>query len=99
MAREMLPGLIKPLIWSVNIPLVNGAWVRILTELIGPNTLDPLALARQFHYRAYFNIGAFGEIFAPWHASREPGDADGDRCEGGERPNTCPPKALRHLRG
>ncbi len=41
MAREMLPGLIKPLIWSVNIPLVNGAWVRILTELIGPNTLDP----------------------------------------------------------
>ncbi len=38
MAREMLPGLIKPLIWSVNIPLVNGAWVRILTELIGKNS-------------------------------------------------------------
>ena len=30
--KEMLPGLIKPLVWSVNIPLVNGAWIWLLTE-------------------------------------------------------------------
>jgi pyruvate,water dikinase len=62
-SREMLAGIIKPLIWSVNIPLVNGAWIRILTELIGPNQLDPHKLAKSFYYRSYFNMGLLGEIF------------------------------------
>ena len=48
MSREMFPGLIKPLVWSVNVPLVNGAWVRLFTELIGPNDIDPNDLARSF---------------------------------------------------
>jgi len=62
-SKEMFPGIIKPLIWSINVPLVNGAWVRIFTELIGPNDIDPNSLARSFHYRAYFNMGAIGQIF------------------------------------
>lgn len=62
-SREMLAGIIKPLIWSVNIPLVNGAWVRMLTELIGPNQLDPHILAKSFYYRSYFNMGLLGEVF------------------------------------
>jgi pyruvate,water dikinase len=61
-SKEMFPGLIKPLIWSVNVPLVNGAWVRIFTELIGQNDIDPNNLARSFRYRAYFNMGAIGQI-------------------------------------
>ena len=28
-SREVLPGMIKPLVWSVNIPLVNSAWIRL----------------------------------------------------------------------
>lgn len=63
-AKEVLPGIIKPLIWSVNVPLVNGAWVRFFTEMIGRNTIDPLALARSFYYRCYFNMGVIGDIFA-----------------------------------
>lgn len=63
LAREMMGGMTKPLIWSVNIPMVNGAWIRILTELIGPNELEPLKLAKMFHYRAYFNMGLLGEVF------------------------------------
>ncbi len=63
LAREMMGGMIKPLIWSVNIPMVNGAWIGILTELIGPNELEPLKLAKMFHYRAYFNMGLLGEVF------------------------------------
>jgi hypothetical protein len=59
-SREMLPGQITPLVWSINIPLVNTAWVRLITELIGPNGIDPIGLARQFHYRAYFNMGQVG---------------------------------------
>jgi pyruvate,water dikinase len=63
-SREVLPGMIKPLVWSVNVPLVNGAWVRLFTELIGPNDIDPNSLARTFYYRAYFNMGTIGDIFA-----------------------------------
>lgn len=62
-SREQLPGIIKPLIWTVNIPLVNGAWIRLLTELIGRNEIRPEDLARPFYYRAYYNMGVLGEIF------------------------------------
>jgi pyruvate,water dikinase len=63
-AKEVLPGLIKPLVWSVNVPLVNGAWVKLLTEMVGPNRLDPLQLSKSFYSRAYFNMSALGEVFA-----------------------------------
>jgi pyruvate,water dikinase len=62
-AREVLPGLIKPLVWSVNVPLVNSTWVELLTELIGPNDIDPMSLSRSFYGRAYFNMGVLGDIF------------------------------------
>ena len=62
-AKEVLPGLIKPLIWSTNIPLVNNVWIDLLTELIGPNDLHVDDLARRFHYRAYFNVSALGRIW------------------------------------
>ena len=62
-AKEVFPGLIKPLIWSVNVPLVNGAWIRLLTEVIGSNDLKPEDLAAYFYHRAYFNMGTLGRIF------------------------------------
>jgi len=61
--KEFLPGVIKPLVWTVNIPLVNGAWVRLLTEILGENQLDPLRLARSFYGYAYFNMGLLGSVF------------------------------------
>ncbi|MBI5032306.1 MAG: hypothetical protein HZB51_17385 [Chloroflexi bacterium] len=63
MAKEILPGMIKPLIWSVNIPIVCGAWANFLTEMIGPNTIAPASLAKSFYYRTYFNMGTLGRIF------------------------------------
>lgn len=63
LAREMIGGMVKPLIWSINIPMVNSAWIRLLTEVIGPNDLDPLKLAKSFHYRTYFNMGLLGSVF------------------------------------
>jgi phosphohistidine swiveling domain-containing protein len=62
-SREVMPGIIKPLIWSINVPLVNGAWVKLLTEMIGKNNLDPMMLAKSFYYRSYFNMGVLGEVF------------------------------------
>ncbi len=62
-AKDVLPGLIKPLVWSINVPMVNRAWIRLFTEAIGPNNLEPEDLARAFAYRAYFDMRAIGDIF------------------------------------
>ena len=69
--REVLPGLIKPLTWSVNVPVVNGAWVDLITEAIGPNQIRPERLARQFGYRAYFDMGALGDVFVAMGMPRD----------------------------
>ena len=61
-AREMLPGMLKPLIWSVNIQLMIGDKIRLITEMLGPNRLDPQKLVRQFYYRAYFNMSMLSEV-------------------------------------
>jgi pyruvate,water dikinase len=63
-SKDMLPGMIKPLVWSVNIPMVGNTWVRVLTELIGPNDLQADELIKAFYYRTYFEMGAFGRIFS-----------------------------------
>jgi pyruvate,water dikinase len=62
-SREVLPGIIKPLIASVNIPLVNTAWIRLFDSLMGRTHLKPEDLTAIFHYRAYFNMGPIGTIF------------------------------------
>lgn len=62
-AKDMLPGMIKPLVWSLNVPMVNSVWVGILTEMIGKNDLDPMTLAKPFYYRAYFNMTVLGKAF------------------------------------
>jgi pyruvate,water dikinase len=62
-SREVMPGIIKPLVWSINVPMVNRAWVDLFTEAIGPNDIEPESLAKSFAYRSYFNMGAIGDIF------------------------------------
>jgi len=62
-SREVLPGMIKPLVWSVNNPLVNSAWIRLLSGLLGKLDLLPEELSKAFYYRAYFNMGTLGELF------------------------------------
>jgi pyruvate,water dikinase len=64
-SREMLPGMIKPLVWSVNTPLVNSSWKTILTQLVGKeaNLINIHALSKAIYYRTYFNMGIFGDIF------------------------------------
>lgn len=89
--REMLPGIIKPLVWSVNIPLVNGAWVRLFTELIGSNDIDPVSLAGHFYYRVYFNMAAIGQILELMGMPRETLELMmGLEVEGPEKPSFRP---------
>jgi pyruvate,water dikinase len=62
-ARDVLPGVIKPLVWSVNVPLVNAAWLEVLEELVGPIDVRPEDLARSLGYRAYFDMTTIGSVF------------------------------------
>ncbi len=70
-SREMLPGIIVPLVWSVNIPVVNGVWIGILDRLVGSTGLKPDDLAARFYCRAYFNMGTFGAIWDELGLPRE----------------------------
>jgi pyruvate,water dikinase len=90
-SKEVFPGIIKPLIWSVNVPLVNGAWVALFTELVGPNDVEPQDLAGRFYCRAYFNMGALGLIFELLGLPRETLELlMGIEVEGPERPSFRP---------
>ena len=62
-SKEQLPGMVKPLIGSVNIPLVCSMWIRLVTEMVGKTAVKPEDLARPFYYRVYFNMGTLGQIF------------------------------------
>jgi pyruvate,water dikinase len=97
-SREVFPGIIKPLIWSVNVPLVNGAWVRLLTELIGPHDIEPESLAGLFYHRAYFNMGTFGQILEMLGLPRETLELlMGIEAEGPEKPSFKPTRKTYSL--
>ena len=98
-SREVMPGLIKPLIWSVNVPLVNGAWLRLFTELIGKNDLDPLSFSKSFYYRSYFNMSVIGDITETLGMPRETLELlTGVQSSGAEKPRFKPTaRTYRHL--
>jgi len=97
-SKEVFPGIIKPLIWSVNVPLVNGAWVVLLTELIGPNDIESESLAGYFYFRAYFNMGALGQVFELLGLPRETLELlMGIEVEGPERPSFKPSRSTYAL--
>ncbi len=70
-AKEMTPGMIKPLVWSVKVPIPASVWVGFFKELLGKIDVDPNDLTRAFYYRAYFNMGVFGRIFDSMGMPRE----------------------------
>jgi len=70
-AKEVFPGMIKPLVWSINVPVVNGAWKKFLCRLIGKIDIDANSLAKAFYYRAYFNMGIIGNLFETCGFPRE----------------------------
>ncbi len=61
-SKEMLPGMIKPLVSSVNIRMNSGQWINLLNEITPLKGIDPEKLVRLFFYRAYFDMGTFGQI-------------------------------------
>jgi phosphohistidine swiveling domain-containing protein len=97
-SREVLPGLIKPLVWTVNVPVVNRAWIRLLASLAGPTDLTPDRLARRFGGRAYFEMGALGDVFEALGMPREVLELLIGLPPGPERPRFRPSRTtVRHV--
>jgi pyruvate,water dikinase len=64
-AAEVIPGLIRPLTWSINRPLTCGVWGEIFTLVLGKRAkgLDFNDTAALHYSRAYFNATLLGQIF------------------------------------
>lgn len=64
-AAEVIPGLIRPLTWSINRPLTCGVWGEIFTLVLGKNAAGlNFEQTAMLHYsRAYFNASLLGQIF------------------------------------
>ncbi|MBE9128915.1 pyruvate phosphate dikinase PEP/pyruvate-binding protein, partial [Coleofasciculus sp. LEGE 07081] len=64
-AAEVIPGLIRPLTWSINRPLTCGVWGEIFTLVLGKRAegLDFNETATLHYSRAYFNATLLGNIF------------------------------------
>ncbi len=63
LSKDMMPGMIHPLIWSINVPLINKVWLGILEEIVGDLPIGPEDLSKSFFYRSYFNMSAIGQVF------------------------------------
>jgi len=63
LSKDMMPGMIHPLIWSINVPLINKVWLGILEEIVGDLPIEPEDLAKSFFHRSYFNMSAIGQVF------------------------------------
>ncbi len=64
-AAEVIPGVIRPLTWSINQPLTCGVWGDIFTLVLGKKAahLDFNQTATLHYHRAYFNATLLGDIF------------------------------------
>ncbi len=64
-ASEVIPGLIRPLTWSINRPLTCGVWGELFTVVLGKRAtgLDFNQTATLHFSRAYFNASFLGQIF------------------------------------
>ncbi len=64
-AAEVIPGLIRPLTWSINRPLTCGVWGKIFALVLGKKAagLDFNETATLHYSHAYFNATLLGQIF------------------------------------
>ncbi|BAU64231.1 pyruvate phosphate dikinase PEP/pyruvate-binding protein [Stanieria sp. NIES-3757] len=65
-ASEVIPGVIRPLTWSINQPLTCGVWGKLFTLVLGQKSvrgLDFNQTATLHFSQAYFNATLLGTIF------------------------------------
>jgi phosphohistidine swiveling domain-containing protein/glycerol-3-phosphate acyltransferase PlsY len=63
-AAEVIPGIIRPLPWSINNPLTCGVWADLFQLVLGPQSAPIAAQLATLHYgRAYFNATLLSQLF------------------------------------
>lgn len=64
-ASEVMPGLVRPLTWSINQPMICGVWGEVFTIVLGDQArdLDFQKTAALHRSHAYFNATLLGTIF------------------------------------
>lgn len=64
-ASEVIPGVIRPLTWSINRPLTCGVWGKLFAIVLADRAtgLDFNETATLHYSHAYFNASLLGEIF------------------------------------
>ncbi len=64
-AAEVIPGVIRPLTWSINRPLTCGVWGDLFTTVLKDRAANiDFSQTATLHYsHAYFNATLLGDIF------------------------------------
>ncbi len=64
-AAEVIPGVIRPLTWSINRPLTCGVWGDLFTIVLKDRAagIDFTQTATLHYARAYFNATLLGDLF------------------------------------
>jgi pyruvate,water dikinase len=63
-AAEVIPGIIRPLTWSINNPLTCGVWAELFQMVLGKQTQAIAEHLATLHYdRAYFNATLLSQLF------------------------------------
>jgi pyruvate,water dikinase len=59
---EMVPGLIKPLVWSTTTSAIaQNVFARVFDELLGAGNVDASKLLKRIHSRVYANVTLLGK--------------------------------------
>ncbi|MCC6568693.1 MAG: hypothetical protein IT315_05600, partial [Anaerolineales bacterium] len=59
---EMVPGLVKPLVWSTTTSaMADNVFARIFDELLGKGKVDTSRLVRRINSRVYANVTLLGK--------------------------------------
>lgn len=72
-ASEVIPGVIRPLTWSINRPVTCSVWGDLFTLVLGKRSqgLNFEDTATLHYQHAYFNASLLGEIFLRMGLPRE----------------------------
>jgi phosphohistidine swiveling domain-containing protein len=64
-AAEVIPGVLRPLTWSINNPLTCGVWADLFRRVLGrrAQSFDLTQLATLHYGQAYFNATLLGQLF------------------------------------
>jgi phosphohistidine swiveling domain-containing protein/glycerol-3-phosphate acyltransferase PlsY len=64
-AAEVIPGVIRPLTWSINQPLTCGVWADLFRSILGGRSrpFQVRELATLHYGYAYFNATLLGQLF------------------------------------